>query len=384
MLGAALFALAADDLKRVLAWSTVSQLAYMFAGLSLAGYAAGVLHLLSHGAFKALLFLAAGSVIHAVGTQRIDAMGGLRRGDAGDVRDHDDRLRRAGRGAAARRLLLQGRRARAGVRAGLRRAPALVAWLVLVVGLWSRRADGRILDSRLADGVLRAAAERQTVLRFRASRRRSDAGPLVVLAGASVLGGLAVSAGLPRRRATRLRICVVVAGRARCGRPRRRSDGRGVGPAADSATRWLRSGGCDRCCARESAYDALDRWLIVRPDAVGAARATAAQRDRRRRRLRARRRHRRAVGLATGALAARRQRPALPHRRRRRRGRRRSHRRGRAVIEGPRTAGRIASSDRCARRAVARPTATSSQCRSASGVGSVTLVAVGLAVGRRR
>ncbi|MEJ7743716.1 MAG: proton-conducting transporter membrane subunit [Nocardioidaceae bacterium] len=79
MLGSALMALAADDLKRVLAWSTVSQLAYMFAALSLAGASAAVLHLLSHGAFKALLFLAAGSVIHAVGTQRLDQMGGLRR-----------------------------------------------------------------------------------------------------------------------------------------------------------------------------------------------------------------------------------------------------------------------------------------------------------------
>ncbi len=78
MLGAAAFALAADDLKRVLAWSTVSQLALMFSALSLGGYAAGVLHLLSHGAFKALLFLAAGSVIHAVGTQRVGGMGGLR------------------------------------------------------------------------------------------------------------------------------------------------------------------------------------------------------------------------------------------------------------------------------------------------------------------
>lgn len=78
MLGSALMALAADDLKRVLAWSTVSQLAYMFAALSLAGYGAAVLHLLSHGAFKALLFLAAGSVIHAVGTQRLGEMGGLR------------------------------------------------------------------------------------------------------------------------------------------------------------------------------------------------------------------------------------------------------------------------------------------------------------------
>jgi NADH-quinone oxidoreductase subunit L len=79
MLLGAVFALANDDLKRVLAWSTVSQLAYMFAALSLGGYGAGVLHLLSHGAYKALLFLGAGSVIHAVGTQRMADMGGLRR-----------------------------------------------------------------------------------------------------------------------------------------------------------------------------------------------------------------------------------------------------------------------------------------------------------------
>ena len=79
MLGAALFALTSDDLKRVLAWSTVSQLAYMFGALSVGATAPAVQHLLSHGAFKALLFLAAGSVIHAVGTQRLDGMGGLRR-----------------------------------------------------------------------------------------------------------------------------------------------------------------------------------------------------------------------------------------------------------------------------------------------------------------
>jgi NADH-quinone oxidoreductase subunit L len=79
MVGSALFALATYDLKRVLAWSTVSQLAYMFGALALGSYASGVLHLLSHGAFKALLFLAAGSVIHAVGTQQLTQMGGLRR-----------------------------------------------------------------------------------------------------------------------------------------------------------------------------------------------------------------------------------------------------------------------------------------------------------------
>jgi NADH-quinone oxidoreductase subunit L len=74
----ALYALFTDDLKRVLAWSTVSQLAYMFGALAVGAYAAGVLHLLAHGAFKALLFLAAGSVVHAVGTTSMSAMGGLR------------------------------------------------------------------------------------------------------------------------------------------------------------------------------------------------------------------------------------------------------------------------------------------------------------------
>ncbi len=77
MLGGACFALVAEDLKRVLAWSTVSQLAYMFGALSLGGYGPGVLHLLSHGAFKALLFLAAGSVISVVGSQRLADLGGL-------------------------------------------------------------------------------------------------------------------------------------------------------------------------------------------------------------------------------------------------------------------------------------------------------------------
>ncbi len=76
---AALSALTTDDLKRVLAWSTVSQLAYMFGALAVGAWSAGVLHLLAHGAFKALLFLAAGSVVHAVGgATSMDRMGGLR------------------------------------------------------------------------------------------------------------------------------------------------------------------------------------------------------------------------------------------------------------------------------------------------------------------
>jgi NADH-quinone oxidoreductase subunit L len=79
MLGAALAALAEDDLKRVLAWSTVSQLAYMAAGLAVGGWTASIYHLLTHAAFKALLFLAAGSVLRSVGTNLMSEMGGLRR-----------------------------------------------------------------------------------------------------------------------------------------------------------------------------------------------------------------------------------------------------------------------------------------------------------------
>ncbi|MGH2603618.1 MAG: NADH-quinone oxidoreductase subunit 5 family protein, partial [Dehalococcoidia bacterium] len=79
MLGAALAAFAQDDIKRVLAYSTVSQLAYMAAGLAAGGRDAGIFHLLTHGAFKALLFLGAGAVIHAIGTNYMSEMGGLRR-----------------------------------------------------------------------------------------------------------------------------------------------------------------------------------------------------------------------------------------------------------------------------------------------------------------
>ncbi|MBC7593072.1 MAG: NADH-quinone oxidoreductase subunit L [Kineosporiaceae bacterium] len=78
MLMGALFALTGSDLKRILAWSTVSQLAYMFAALAVGDRAAGIDHLLSHGAFKALLFLAAGCLMHAVGTSALSSMGGLR------------------------------------------------------------------------------------------------------------------------------------------------------------------------------------------------------------------------------------------------------------------------------------------------------------------
>jgi NADH-quinone oxidoreductase subunit L len=190
MLGSALFALAAEDLKRLLAWSTVSQLAYMFAALSLLGYGAGVLHLLAHGAFKALLFLAAGSVIHAVGTQRLDGMGGLRTSMpvtfatmsigfaalAGlpplvGFFSKDDVL------GVASEQAFDGAHAR--------------GWLVLVFGL-------------VVAGLTAAYSARAWLMAFFGPRRGDQTGvaphesgwlmlgPMVVLAGLSVLGGLAV------------------------------------------------------------------------------------------------------------------------------------------------------------------------------------------------
>ncbi len=74
---AAFIALTATDIKKVLAYSTISQLGFMVAALGLNGFAAGNFHLMTHAFFKALLFLGAGSVIHGTGTQDIRQLGGL-------------------------------------------------------------------------------------------------------------------------------------------------------------------------------------------------------------------------------------------------------------------------------------------------------------------
>ena len=77
---AALIAVAQNDIKRILAYSTVSQLGYMMAGLGVGGVAVGMFHLITHAFFKALLFMGAGSVIHgAHEEQDIRHMGGLRK-----------------------------------------------------------------------------------------------------------------------------------------------------------------------------------------------------------------------------------------------------------------------------------------------------------------
>ncbi len=77
---AATIGICQNDIKKVLAYSTVSQLGYMFVGVGVGAYAAGIFHLMTHAFFKALLFLGAGSVMHAMGGETdIQKMGGLRK-----------------------------------------------------------------------------------------------------------------------------------------------------------------------------------------------------------------------------------------------------------------------------------------------------------------
>jgi NADH-quinone oxidoreductase subunit L len=78
MLLAAFSALAQHDMKRVLAYSTISQIGYMFLALGLGAWSAALFHFMTHAFFKALLFLAAGVVIHAIHEQDLYRMGGLR------------------------------------------------------------------------------------------------------------------------------------------------------------------------------------------------------------------------------------------------------------------------------------------------------------------
>ncbi|MBO1334953.1 NADH-quinone oxidoreductase subunit L [Streptomyces sp. VRA16 Mangrove soil] len=146
MLGSALAALAQDDIKRVLAYSTVGQLGYMTGALAVGDRDAAVFHLLSHGAFKALLFLAAGAVIHAAGTNSLAAMsrmGGLR----SRVPDAFWTMTVALLALAAippfsgffskEAVLGAAEHTATGHEAGALHAPAASGWIVLVAGLFT-------------------------------------------------------------------------------------------------------------------------------------------------------------------------------------------------------------------------------------------------------
>ncbi|PJE98205.1 NADH-quinone oxidoreductase subunit L [Streptomyces carminius] len=144
MTGSALAALAQDDIKRVLAWSTVGQLGYMFGALAVGDRGAAVFHLISHGVFKALLFLAAGVVIHAAGTNSLAAMGRMS-GLAGRVPDAYWTMTVALLALAAvppfagffskEAVLGAAEHAATGSAAGGHAVPAAVGWTVLFAGL---------------------------------------------------------------------------------------------------------------------------------------------------------------------------------------------------------------------------------------------------------
>ena len=139
---AATIAVAQNDIKKILAYSTVSQGGYMFLAVGVGGYAAGVFHMVTHAAFKALLFLGAGSVIHGLhGEQNILRMGGLRKYMPITAFTFIIALVGHRRRPPLRRLLVQGR--------DPPRSP----------GRRRRRACGRSACDRVADRVLHEPQE---------------------------------------------------------------------------------------------------------------------------------------------------------------------------------------------------------------------------------
>ncbi len=113
---AATIGVAQTDIKKVLAYSTISQLGYMFMACGVAAYSAGIFHLMTHAFFKGLLFLAAGSVIHAVGgEQDMRQHGRLAHENSVDVLDHDRGHVCHRRHSAVCRILQQGRDSVAGL-----------------------------------------------------------------------------------------------------------------------------------------------------------------------------------------------------------------------------------------------------------------------------
>ena len=116
-----------------MAYSTLSQLGYMTVALGASAYAAGIFHLMTHAFFKALLFLAAGSVIIAMHhEQDMRKMGGLRKYMPITYWTMRDRHARADRLPGLLRLLLEGRADRGGARLATCRAPRYAYWAVLL------------------------------------------------------------------------------------------------------------------------------------------------------------------------------------------------------------------------------------------------------------
>jgi len=185
----ALFAMVQSDLKRMLAFSTISQIGYMMLGLGLGtplGLAAGLLHCLNHGLFKGGLFLCAGSVQHATGTKDMDLLGGVGRRMPATMT-----LWLVGAGAIGGVPLLSGFVSKwliynAALEAG-RVVPALAAWIgsVLTVFYFLKATTGVFLG----DATPAAAGAREA--------------PRTMLAGGVILGTGTIVLGLAPQLAVR-------------------------------------------------------------------------------------------------------------------------------------------------------------------------------------
>ena len=159
LLIAGTIALTQTDIKRVIAYSTMSQIGYMIMAVGAGGYVAGLFHLMTHAFFKALLFMAAGSIIGAMaGAQSLDKMSRLPQGDAVHVRLLRRRRARAVGRAALLRLLLEGRDPR------VRRQPRRLV----------RRALRRRLRRRVPDRRLHVADDLPRLLGRAVRRRRAS------------------------------------------------------------------------------------------------------------------------------------------------------------------------------------------------------------------
>ena len=192
-----------NDIKRVLAYSTVSQLGYMFLAMGVGAYAAGIFHLYTHAFFKALLFLGSGAVIHALaGEQDLRQHGRAEEGPADHLLDVPHRRARDCRRAGPRRVLQQGRDPLSDVRRAATRSlwvdrPADVAAdgdlhvPPRVPGL-PRRQRQQLRPSQRSASTRTALARTDTV--HLARRAPAMAFALIVLAVGSVVAGYA---GLP-------------------------------------------------------------------------------------------------------------------------------------------------------------------------------------------
>ena len=188
---AATIAVAQNDIKKVLAYSTVSQLGYMFLAVGSGAYVAAIFHMITHAFFKALLFLGSGSVIHGMHDEQDMRQHGRAAQVHADHRGHvHHRLAGDRRRAAVRRLLVEGRDPRC--------SPATRARSLYVVGLVTALLTAYYMTRQVIMvffGKARwedARTPEHGAPRRRSSRtraRRSCSLPLVVLAVLSIVGG---------------------------------------------------------------------------------------------------------------------------------------------------------------------------------------------------